>query len=553
MALKSILDIEVEDGKFKRFAELFGKYQEALAKTPNVWAKVGKEQSELVKTSQMMTAAIMAQSDHMREIAAAEREQQRHLTTAGRLWTGIAGSARSVASHVLRATGALLRWTGALGAVGGLLGIGGLFGLDRMASDVGEQRRSAMGLGMSIGSMKAFGTDFGRVVNPGSFLQGVMQMRTNPAMSGALWALGVNPDGSERNVALATMNALRARARATPADQLGLILQELPGLQGVTVEDLQRMKSMSGAEWAAQMGHFARDRRSMNIGSSTALGWQNFATQLERAGQQIFKTFVVGLAPLEKPLSNLSRSFVHVLQVLMRKNGLIEEGINDFAKWLADWNGKISSPAFLKKIEGFTSDMGALADGLHHIVQMFHLSKHIVYKAGHNNPETLGEKWGEETRNWLYHFFTPRGLRNNNPGNLMFAHQPGASAASGGFAKFGTPIEGLMALGRQLELYSKHGKDTIASILSTYAPAKAGNNVPAYISAAVGEVGVSGNQRLNLNNPGILAKFMDAIIRHENSGRDPYYGRLQGIARTVIRVENATGGSAIIAANGLAQ
>ena len=376
MALKSVLDIDIEDAKFKRFAELFSKYNEALAKQPGMWSKVGKAQGEAAKTASMMTAAMMAQADHMKEIAHAEREQQRHLTMASRLWTGIAGSAKSVAGSMLHATGTLLKWGGALLGIGGALATGTLFGLDRMAGSVANQRRSSMGLGMSIGSMKAFGTDFGRVVDPGSFLSGIMQMRTNPAMSGALWALGVNPGGSERHVAIEALNALRARAKATPDSQLGLILQELPGMQGISVEDLQRMKSMRSSEWNALMGHYARDSRSMNIGSSTALAWQNFSTQLERAGQQIFKTFVVGLGPLAKPLENLSKGFVHVIGVLMKKNGLVEEGINTFAKWIDGFNGKISTPKFLQSLEQFTSSIGELAKFLHNFAQHpFHVMR----------------------------------------------------------------------------------------------------------------------------------------------------------------------------------
>ena len=551
MTLKSILDIEIEDQKFKRFVELFDKYQQALAKTPNVWAKVGKAQAELAKMSQTMTAAMLAQTEHMREINSAEREQQRHLTTAGRLWTGIAGSARSVASHVLRATGALLRWAGALG---GLIGVGGLFGLGRMASDVGEQRRSAMGLGMSIGSMKAFGTDFGRVVNPGSFLSGVMHMRTNPAMSGALWALGVNPDGSERSVAIATMNALRARAKSTPTSQLGLILQELPGLQGVSVEDLQRMKSMSGAEWTGQLRHFARDRRSMNIGGATALGWQDFATQLERAGQQIFKTFVVGLAPLEKPLSNLSKSFVHVLQVLMRKNGLIEDGIDTFAKWLKDWNGKISTPAFIKNIERFTSEIGPLAMAIHSALIDLHAVKDVVTHPL-KDVKVAGKYWWDKIWGSTS---GPLWRQNNNPGNIDFAGQPGATKGAGGFAKFSSMQDGIVAMARQLALYGSRGLDTVQSIVSKYAPASAGNNVPAYIKAVDAQMGVAATQRLNLNNAQTLASLMRAMIHHETGYADRFGGGVARAAASVagrvgtITINNATGGSAIVAANGLA-
>ena len=40
MALKAVYDIDVDDTKFRKFKELFDKYQAALAKLPKDWEKV---------------------------------------------------------------------------------------------------------------------------------------------------------------------------------------------------------------------------------------------------------------------------------------------------------------------------------------------------------------------------------------------------------------------------------------------------------------------------------------------------------------------------------
>ena len=553
MALKSVLDIDVEDAKFKRFAELFSKYNEALAKQPGMWSKVGKAQGEAAKTAAMMTAAMMAQADHMKEIAHAEREQQRHLTMASRLWTGIAGSSKSVSHHIARATVTLLKWS----TITAGLATGGLYAVDRMANSVAGERRSSRGLGMSIGSMKAFGTDFGRYVDPNAFLTGIMNMRTNPAMSGALWALGVNPMGSERQVALETLNALRARAKATPTSQLGLILQSLPGFQGVSVEDLQRMKASRAANWNAQYAHLARDSRSMNIGSSTALAWQNFATEMQRAGQQIFKLFVTDLVPLAKPLTGLVRGFEHVVGVVMSKDGVVEEGINKLAKWMQNFNGKITAPSFLKSVEHFTSDVGTVAKGMHQFalfVQGF--EKHPFRTAAHTYFEaaTFGPREAWAGLKWVGRAIMGDtiGDQYNNPGNLKFAHQPGATKGWHNFAKFGTPYEGLLAMGNQLRLYNKRGIDTVSSIVSTYAPASAGNNDAAYTKFLDQFLHVKSNQRLALNDPTIKAELMRGMIRLEQGAPLRFNGGIAHAAAATIRVENNTGGSAFVTVNGLA-
>jgi len=112
-----------------------------------------------------------------------------------------------------------------------------------------------------------------------------------------------------------------------------------------------------------------------------------------------------------------------------------------------------------------------------------------------------------------------RGVRNNNPGNLKFAGQAGAQEVDG-FAAWSTPEQGLYALGRQLELYSKRGLNTIASIIGEYdkgEPLK----IPAYISDVAQRMGVNANARLNMQDPQILSRMMSYIIGHENEF-DPY-------------------------------
>lgn len=77
---------------------------------------------------------------------------------------------------------------------------------------------------------------------------------------------------------------------------------------------------------------------------------------------------------------------------------------------------------------------------------------------------------------------TKRGERNNNPGNLNFAGQAGASLErpGGRFARFETAFDGLRALARQLMLYAGRGINSVEKIISTWAPASDNNNTTAY-------------------------------------------------------------------------
>lgn len=113
-----------------------------------------------------------------------------------------------------------------------------------------------------------------------------------------------------------------------------------------------------------------------------------------------------------------------------------------------------------------------------------------------------------------------RAERNNNPGNLEFRGQAGATPeeGSGRFAKFGTAAEGVSALARQLQRYSSRGLDTLDEIITKYAPAGE-NDTQAYIDTLSKRLGVSPKEKLDLSNPGTLSELIKGISRHE-SGSD---------------------------------
>ncbi len=118
---------------------------------------------------------------------------------------------------------------------------------------------------------------------------------------------------------------------------------------------------------------------------------------------------------------------------------------------------------------------------------------------------------------------TKRGERNNNPGNLNFAGQAGASLErpGGRFARFETAFDGLRALARQLMLYAGRGINSVEKIISTWAPASDNNNTTAYIRAVSQRLGVDPRAALNMSDPQTMSALMSGIIQHEN-GRNIY-------------------------------
>ncbi|UMR99563.1 lytic transglycosylase domain-containing protein [Escherichia coli] len=132
-----------------------------------------------------------------------------------------------------------------------------------------------------------------------------------------------------------------------------------------------------------------------------------------------------------------------------------------------------------------------------------------VLMTGHGGENLSGSQW-------------PRGIRNNNPGNLEAARN--ASGSDGRFVTFSSPGDGISALARQLRLYGSRGINTVNSIIGTYAP-PVENKTDSYIRSVSGMTGFSRNQPLNLEDPAVLEKLIPAIIRHEN-GVQPYSSAL---------------------------
>ncbi|MEG1818066.1 hypothetical protein [Pseudomonas sp.] len=108
--------------------------------------------------------------------------------------------------------------------------------------------------------------------------------------------------------------------------------------------------------------------------------------------------------------------------------------------------------------------------------------------------------------------------RHNNPGNLVFAGQRGATVgetvAGHTFAKFQSTEEGIAALYRQLQLFQQRGIDTISEVMEVYAPRKT-NNTGAYINALSKTTGIDPNQQLNFGDPATAAAMIRGISQHE--------------------------------------
>lgn len=121
---------------------------------------------------------------------------------------------------------------------------------------------------------------------------------------------------------------------------------------------------------------------------------------------------------------------------------------------------------------------------------------------------------------------TPRGIRNNNPGNIRWGSDWKGLKKDGkqqdpSFCVFETPEYGIRALAKLLRNYQRlYVLNTPRKIISRYAPPNE-NQTLAYINSVSQQLGMTPDTEVDLTETGILAVFIKAIIRHEN-GIQPY-------------------------------
>ena len=364
MTTKAVIDIDVNDAKFTRFKDLFDAYQKQLAKTPGQWKDADKQVQGISSHFAKMAETLATQAEAARTNDDEDKHRVERLKTSEKLWTSIGKSSGALAKNVLDVGVGVLKWGGLL--AGGLVG-GALWGLEHVASGAADQRRSSLGLGLSTGEQTAFGTNMSRFVDPHAFLSGINSAASNISQQGPLYGIGVDPNQSTAKVAIDTLKAVRSLALATPINQLGILesSRNLSSL-GISTEDLRRLRSASPGEFNKQLSHFQTDVKALGFSDKTGQAWQDFTSQMERAGNTIFKVLVQRLEPLAPSLTKLSDSVVHVIE-RFANGGAIQTAIESLGKYLDGFAGTIGKPEFLKKVEIFATDVGALGDAFHGI------------------------------------------------------------------------------------------------------------------------------------------------------------------------------------------
>jgi hypothetical protein len=125
-------------------------------------------------------------------------------------------------------------------------------------------------------------------------------------------------------------------------------------------------------------------------------------------------------------------------------------------------------------------------------------------------------------------FSMTRGFRNNNPGNIRLTSPPtpwqgwvGAAAQTDAdFVQFATAEYGIRAMWKVLSNYYAAGYQSVADIVSRYAPSSE-NDTSAYIASVASRLGVDPAAILDFTDPATQTGLVAAMVTQEQ-GINPY-------------------------------
>lgn len=391
MVAKSIVDIDVNDDKFVAFMERFREYQSALDDLPEAWrvAAVGigesskqtekakGEAKELGAEFNAVAEAILTINSGIDRLNAnledSNKKQDEFNKKAGQgqgFINQAKKDAKELAGHIKEATASLLSWGGIVGIFTGVLGVGGLFGINRLAATTGAQRFTSLGLGTSIGALDSTAINYQKALgNPAGTLGAIRDSQMDLSKRWTFQAMGINNPDQDPAKLLPQMirNArdifVKSGSTLQGANAYGLT-------NFFTLDDLNRFKNMSDEEITAMEKRAQQDARMLQITDQQARQWQDFNVQLDYSSQSIRNTFVRGLGPLTPQLSKLSDALAGAIDTVL-KSPELGKWIDALAGGIERFGNYLASPAFTSDVESFMSGVKKLALTIMDVIGLF--------------------------------------------------------------------------------------------------------------------------------------------------------------------------------------
>jgi hypothetical protein len=348
MPNRPVIEIDIQSEPFKRFQALFSQYAKDVKTTNAEW-------KAMVANSNVALAPL---TDYARRATEAYQGLSIAVRGAHAGMKGVLATTGSIYGLVSKITREVAKWTAISAGIGGI----GFLGLDALAGSALERQRSARGLGLSIGQQSAFRVNQAPIIgSPDTVLANIANVQQNVNEWRYLSALGINPVAAQNESPFDLTLQAEAKARRLWQQSHGNIaLMQAYGVDRLfSVEDLRRLGGMSDQQFAAMQARTRSDVGRLGFGTKETSEWTQLAVQIHRAGLEIEKVFIDGLAPLSGPLKELSKTVVGAIGDFF-KSGEAKTAIEDLASGIKQGAAYLTSNQFRTDVRTFVDDFEAV-------------------------------------------------------------------------------------------------------------------------------------------------------------------------------------------------
>lgn len=351
MANKPILEVDINDAKFKRFAELFDKYHTALKAQPALWQKTAGAITTTAEGFTGMLAALLAQHEVMKKQTREYEKQRTLLQQIARTVKDIGRGTAAFAKDFEKATLGLLKWSTLTGVIGGLAGFGGAFGLERLGQDVAGARARALGTGGTFGGTQALRAQFGQYLDPQALQEAISETTQRGysgfGVAGEVYRMGQQGMTTDQ-IALAILPRAVEIFRRNPT----LVGMQTTGLdQFFSLGQLRELAALPAGEIEKRSQAAAANQGALGLTAREQEAWSDLTAKLASAGEKIETLFERKLVKLAPAIERLSDDVVDIASKFAERLGPALDGI---AGWLERHFGVSPTAAPAKGQEGDT-------------------------------------------------------------------------------------------------------------------------------------------------------------------------------------------------------
>ncbi len=338
MAKTVTLTVNVDDAQFKAFVTMFNDFSTKVQQLTGLFNQTTQSIQAATKASQQLSNAVSSTFQSMKSMG-------------------------KTASHITDHIG---KWATLIGGIGMMLGTGaGFFGIDRLAKNLLNQRKTALSLGMGTDLAGAQASQIALTGTPGSdqFRTSIAQAKFGNIEMGRTASLLGIPFGSKMSqpeMQDRALQTLEKEMKPIPAERL-LQWAHVRGFDKFFGEGFLMAHKEDPSMFARERDDIKK--RPADMDKKALDTWQRFSQAVARFTTDLENRLGEKLVGVATSLTHLSEATDKLIQILL-DSPFVKMVFDKLAKWindLATFLEKGETIEALKKFGSFVADVLTLA------------------------------------------------------------------------------------------------------------------------------------------------------------------------------------------------